>query len=152
MAGGTLSTTSGNSTDHHGECAAWYEWYPDYAYAFSGISLSAGNQITLTVTATSLTTASIVIDNLTTGISVTKTLTAPTTSAELCEANAEWVLEVLPTTTGGAIPDFGTLTITNALATENDGATVGPTGAKIEDIGGEVDVSTTATSITFTYV
>lgn len=27
---------------------AWYEWYPDYAYTFSGISISAGDTITVT--------------------------------------------------------------------------------------------------------
>ena len=29
---------------------AWYEWYPDYAYDFSGISFSAGDSVKLTVT------------------------------------------------------------------------------------------------------
>ena len=27
---------------------AWYEWYPDYAYTFSGISINAGDTITVT--------------------------------------------------------------------------------------------------------
>lgn len=34
---------------------AWYEWYPDYAYTFSGITISAGDTVTMTVTATSTT-------------------------------------------------------------------------------------------------
>lgn len=32
---------------------AWYEWYPDYAHDFSGISFSAGDSVTVTVTAKS---------------------------------------------------------------------------------------------------
>lgn len=31
---------------------AWYEWYPDYAYDFTGITISAGDVIKTTVTAT----------------------------------------------------------------------------------------------------
>jgi hypothetical protein len=34
---------------------AWYEWYPDYAYDFSGISFSAGDSVKLTIKATSKT-------------------------------------------------------------------------------------------------
>jgi hypothetical protein len=44
-------TLSGSSVTYD----AWYEWYPDYAYDFSGISISAGDEITVTVTASSLT-------------------------------------------------------------------------------------------------
>lgn len=43
-------TKSGSSITYD----AWYEWYPDYAYDFSGISLSAGDSITVTVTAKSM--------------------------------------------------------------------------------------------------
>lgn len=34
-------TKSGSSITYD----AWYEWYPDYAYDFSGISIAAGNTI-----------------------------------------------------------------------------------------------------------
>jgi hypothetical protein len=34
-------TKSGSSISYD----AWYEWYPDYAYDFSGISISEGNTI-----------------------------------------------------------------------------------------------------------
>jgi len=34
---------------------AWYEWYPDYAYDFSGITFSVGDVVTLTIKATSKT-------------------------------------------------------------------------------------------------
>ena len=44
-------TLSGGSVTYD----AWYEWYPNYSYDFSDISISAGDTITTTVTATSLT-------------------------------------------------------------------------------------------------
>ena len=52
---------------------AWYEWYPDYAYDFSNFPVKAGDQIKMTVTATSTGGGSAVLQNLSTGKSVTKT-------------------------------------------------------------------------------
>ncbi|KAH7390400.1 concanavalin A-like lectin/glucanase domain-containing protein [Cadophora sp. MPI-SDFR-AT-0126] len=49
---------------------AWYEWYPDYAYDFSGITISAGDVITVTVTASSKTAGTAVVKNTTTGPSI----------------------------------------------------------------------------------
>lgn len=69
---------------------AWYEWYPDYAYDFSGISFSAGDSVTVTVTATTTKSGTAVIKNNTKGTSVSKTITS---SAALCEENAEWIVE-----------------------------------------------------------
>lgn len=124
--------------------------YPDYAYDFSGISFSVGASVKLTITATSTTSAVFVIQNLTTGTSVTKTVSSTT---KLCEANAEWILEVFPTGTITRVPNFGKLTINNALATLSGGGSEGPSGAtKIEEITNLVDVTTTPNSITFTYV
>lgn len=64
--------------------------YPDYAYDFSGISIKAGDTIKLTVTATSTKAGSAVIQNLSTGVTVTKALTS---TAALQEGNAEWIVE-----------------------------------------------------------
>jgi hypothetical protein len=52
-------TKSGSSYSYD----AWYEWYPDYAYDFSGITISAGNEIKVTVTATSKTGGTATVDN-----------------------------------------------------------------------------------------
>ncbi len=30
---------------------AWYEWFPDYAYTFSGFAICAGDSITITAAA-----------------------------------------------------------------------------------------------------
>jgi hypothetical protein len=52
-------TKSGSSYSYD----AWYEWYPDYAYDFSDITIAAGDEIKTTVTATSTTGGTAVIEN-----------------------------------------------------------------------------------------
>lgn len=70
--------------------AAWYEWYPDYAYDFSGITFAAGDEVSLSVTATTAFTGTAVIENLSTGAKVTKALVS---LFSLCKENAEWIVE-----------------------------------------------------------
>lgn len=133
---------------------AWYEWYPAASYDFSGISFSAGDVVKLTVTATSTTSGTAVIENTTTGQTATKDLTS---SSALCEENAEWIVEDFEEN-GGLVPfaDFGTVTWTDASATTGSGS-VTPSGATIMDIqqNGQTLTQTTIDSdgtVTTTYV
>jgi len=132
---------------------AWYEWYPDYAYDSSGITISAGNVITLTVTATSTKAGTAVITNQSTGKTVTKSLTS---SSALCEQNAEWIVEDYEEN-GSLVPfaNFGTVTFSSASATTSSGS-IGPSGATIIDIeqSGKVltSVTTGSSSVTVKYV
>ncbi|PPQ69984.1 hypothetical protein CVT26_013271 [Gymnopilus dilepis] len=133
---------------------AWYEWYPDYAYDFSGITIKAGDQIKLTVTASSTKAGTAVIQNLSTGKTVTKSLTS---SAALCEENAEWIVEDFEEGSS-LVPfaNFGTVTFTNAVATTKSGSTVGPSGATTIDIKQNnqvlTSVSTSSSGVTIKYV
>ena len=106
---------------------AWYEWYPDYAYDFSGISISAGDEIKACVTAYSTTSGVAELENLTTGQTVTKDLSS---SYALCEQDAEWIVEDFEEN-GGLVPfaDFGTVTFSGTSAS---GYTA--SGANIIDI------------------
>jgi hypothetical protein len=118
---------------------AWYEWYPDYAYDFSDIDISAGDEIKLTVTASSKSEGKAVIENLTSGKSVSKSLSS---SSELCEKNAEWIVEDFEE--GDSLvkfADFGTVTFSDAEATTSSG-TVGPSDATVIDIEQDDDVLT----------
>ncbi|KXG45674.1 Concanavalin A-like lectin/glucanases superfamily [Penicillium griseofulvum] len=134
---------------------AWYEWYPDYAYDFSGLSISAGDVIEVTVTATSKTAGSAVIKNLTTGKSVSHTFTGGV-DGDLCEYNAEWIVEDYESG-GQLVPfvDFGTVTFTNAKATKG-GKSVGPSGSTLMDIKQSKVVLTksslTSNSVSVSYV
>ena len=133
--------------------AAWYEWYPDYAYDFSGISFSSGDSVRVTVTAASTKSGTAKIENLTTGKTVTKSITS---SSALCEQDAEWIVEDYEES-GGLVPfaNFGTVTFTSASAGKSSGSS-GPSGATIIDIeqNGNVltSVSTSSSSVTVKYV
>jgi hypothetical protein len=123
-------TKSGSSITYD----AWYEWYPDYAYDFSGISLAAGNTIKVTVTATSKTAGTATITNVSTGKTVTHSFSGEASEGSLCEYNAEWIVEDFDEN-GSEVTfaDFGTVTFTGASAVKS-GTTVGVTGATIIDM------------------
>ena len=133
---------------------AWYEWYPDYAYDFSGISFSPGDSVTLTVTASSTTGGSAVIENNTTGKKVSHAFSG---QPALCQTNAEWIVEDFEEGSS-LVPfaNFGTVTFTGASATTTSGSTVGPSGSTLIDIEQSskvlTSVSTTSDSVTVEYV
>ncbi|KAF1969827.1 hypothetical protein BU23DRAFT_370621, partial [Bimuria novae-zelandiae CBS 107.79] len=112
---------------------AWYEWYPHPSIDFTGITVRAGDQIKMTVTASSTSGGSAVIQNLTTGKTVTKTFTGETN--KLCETNAEWIVEDF-SSGNSMVPfaNFGTVNFKSASVTTTSGSTLGVTGAEIIDI------------------
>jgi len=119
---------------------AWYEWFPDYAYYYDGITISAGNQIKMTVVASSTTSGTATIENLSTGQTVSHSFTNEGSEGKLCETNAEWIIEDFAEISSSGqeslVPfaNFGTVSFTNAYAIQN-GAQVTPAGATIFDIG-----------------
>ncbi|KAH8898029.1 hypothetical protein GQ53DRAFT_637802 [Thozetella sp. PMI_491] len=136
---------------------AWYEWYPEDSEDFS-LSLSEGDSIKMTVTATSKTGGSAVLENLTTGKTVTKTFSGET-SGSLCETNAEWIVEDFEECEGSScslVPfaDFGTVEFTGCSATKS-GSSVTPSGATIIDIEQNGNIltscSTSGSTVTCTY-
>jgi hypothetical protein len=111
---------------------AWYEWLPDYAHDFSGITIKAGDKISVSVVSSSSTSGTATIENLTNGDKVTKDLTS---SSALGGQNAEWIVEDFES--GGSLvtlDNFGTVTFTEATAGVSDGSSVGTDGADIIDI------------------
>lgn len=135
---------------------AWYEWYPDYAYDFTGIAISAGDVIKVTVTAASKSSGTAVIENVTTGKTVSHTFSSGSTQGSLGEVNAEWIVEDFES--GGSLvnfANFGTVTFTGAQATDN-GSKVGPSGATLIDIKQNGNVltssSVTSSSVKVSYV
>ncbi|EIW81321.1 hypothetical protein CONPUDRAFT_165495 [Coniophora puteana RWD-64-598 SS2] len=110
---------------------AWYEWYPAGAVDFQNFPINSGDVITVTVTATSTTSGTAVIENTTQNQQVTQDLTS---SSALCEQDAEWIVEDFEEN-GGLVPfaDFGTVTFSQASATSSSGS-VSPSGATVYDI------------------
>lgn len=133
---------------------AWYEWYPDYAYNFNGISISAGDTIRVTVDASSKSGGTATVENVSSGQTVTHTFSGE--SAQLCETNAEWIVEDF-SEGYSLVPfaDFGTVTFTGASASTG-GSSVGPSGATLIDIeqNGQVltDVSVSGNQVVVKYV
>ncbi|KAI0656094.1 acid proteinase [Cubamyces menziesii] len=143
-------------TINNGEVSydAWYEWYPEYAFDFSGFQVSEGHTITTNVIATSLTTGIATIINHSTGQQVAHLFNLP--EFPLCGQDAEWIVEDYEEN-GQLVPlaNFGTVTFTDASAGTSSGA-VGPANAEIillEQNGVVLTaVSTTASSVTVRYI
>ena len=133
---------------------AWYEWFPDYAYDFTGISFKAGEEIEVTVTASSKTSGKATITNKSSGKTVSHTFSG---QPALCEFDAEWIVEDF-SSGGGLVPfaNFGKVEFTGAKAGTNSGASVGPSGANLFDIQQNNKVLTSAStgsnSVTVAYV
>ncbi|TGJ81706.1 hypothetical protein E0Z10_g7037 [Xylaria hypoxylon] len=92
---------------------AWYEWYPDYAYDFSGFPVKGGDSVKITVTASSKAAGVATLQNLTTGKSVSHSFSSETN--KLCQYDAEWIVEDYES--GGALvtfANFDSVTFTSA--------------------------------------
>ena len=146
-------TKSGSSLSYSYD--AWYEWYQDYAYDFSGITIAAGDTISVSLKTTSSKQGSVVLENVSTGQTVTKSLSS---SSALGGQNAEWIVEDYEEN-GGLVPlaNWGTVTFSNAVATGSGGTTEGPASADVIDLessSGSVlsSVSVSSSSVVVNYV
>ncbi|KAM5343989.1 hypothetical protein ACJ41O_012526 [Fusarium nematophilum] len=111
---------------------AWYEWIPDYAHNFNNFDVSVGDEIRISVDASSKTRGVATLENLTTNQKVSHTFT--NTPSTLCETNAEWIVEAFQENGSQVtLADFGTVTFTGA-SVSGSGGTSGPQGADIIDI------------------
>lgn len=109
----------------------------------------------MTVEATSTSAGTATLENSTTGKSVTHTFASSATEADLCEYDAEWIVEDFEEGLS-LVPfaDFGTVEFTSAYATKSTGTTVnaGASGGTVIDIrqSGTVYTSCSATGETVT--
>ncbi len=124
--------------------------YPNYATDFStsSFSFTAGNVISVSVTSSSSTKGVVTLTNESTGKSVSKSLSAPSSSAKLGGQNAEWIVEDFEE--GGSLvnfANFGTVLFTDAVAGASDGSTVGTSDATIIEIENQSGTVLTDVSI-----
>jgi hypothetical protein len=133
----------------------FYEFYPDKAIFFDDLKIDVkttfGDKIRMTVTASSTTAGTILYENLTTGKSSTKTLTAPA-GTFLDLSIVEWISEDFTDASG--LPggdrsvDYGTMTFSDMKATFSDGSVDDLTNAfKLESTNGKADGRFAAVSI-----
>jgi len=111
---------------------AWYEYIPAASIAYQGITVTAGNQIKVSVTKTSTSGGVTTLQNLSTGVTVSHTFSGQ--SSKLCGQNAEWIVEDF--SQGNALvpfANFGTVVFSAASAIVN-GQTVTPASAAADTI------------------
>ncbi|KAF8452561.1 peptidase G1 [Boletus edulis BED1] len=118
---------------------AWYEWYPNYSYYFSNLDVSAGDVIRASVTASSATSGTAVVENLTNGQSATQQINS---TYALCGLSAEWIVEDFEDSNNKLVPfaNFGEVTFSDAVAT--GAGTYTPHDATIVDISQDNKVLT----------
>ncbi|KAL6821747.1 peptidase A4 family domain-containing protein [Trichoderma sp. SZMC 28015] len=131
---------------------AWYEWFPDYAYDFT-LAISPGDTIKTTVTSTSSKAGVAVIENVTTGKSVSKSLTS---TYALGGQNAEWIVEDFEEGSSlVSLANWGSVVFTGATASTGSSSLDAST-ASVIDIRQNNQVLTSVTidgsTVTDTYV
>ena len=131
---------------------AWYEWYPDYAYDFDGISFSAGDTVSISIVADSATSGTTYITNESNGQSVSQPLSS---SASLCQENAEWIVEDFQQGSS-LVPfaNFGTVVFNDAVAKTGSGSYGPDSGEEIVIVqNGQqlTSVSEDSNSVTVSY-
>lgn len=135
-----------------GTVEAWYEWFPEPpVYYGSDFPVKGGDKLRMTVNATSTTSGTSSLENLTTG----KSVHTPFNNMRdaLCLTDAEWIIEL----GGGAssLADFGTWTFSDASATSSSGSSSAD-GSEIYNIAenGQVvtDCSASGSDVTCKYI
>ncbi len=92
---------------------SWYEWYPQPSVSFPNFAVKAGDVLNITVSASSPTAGTVVLENHTTGKAVNHAFTRGT---KLCFNTAEWIVEDF--SQGGELvnfANFSTVTFTNGI-------------------------------------
>ncbi|KAF7159661.1 hypothetical protein CNMCM5623_005041 [Aspergillus felis] len=126
---------------------AWYEWFPDNAHGFD-LAINHGDVVVVKVQSTSPSEGVAIIENQTSGKTVSTTLTAPTPTATLAGQNAEWIVEDFQSgSTMVPLADFGRVTFTGAQANAG-GQSYGLSNATLIDMQQNGKILTHSTIVT----
>ena len=131
QAGVTWSVSSGGATSYSG----WIEWYPLPEQQISGWAVTAGDVVTISCTSSSPSKGSCTLLNQSSGKSTTQTVSAPSASATLTGANAEWIVEDY-SSGGSLVPfaNFGSVEFSSCSATTASGSAVDASGSQLIDL------------------
>lgn len=110
--------------------AAWFEWLPAYSTNFD-ITVNPGDSIEMRVVASSTTSGTAYITNLSSGQSVSHDFSGQTA---LCEQNAEWIVEDFESG-DSLIPfaEYSTITFSDS-SYSSGGSTYGLDGSTLIDM------------------
>ncbi|KAK3393297.1 peptidase A4 family-domain-containing protein [Podospora didyma] len=119
--------------------SAWWEWYPEAAYTINNLPVKPGDWLSVNITATTPTTAKIVISNVQRGYMMVLTIT---NGPKLCREDAEWIVEDFYDAKGQvAFASFSDVWFQEAQATTVNGKKIGIDGAAmvhLQDPDGDV--------------
>jgi len=114
------------------QCYAWWEWYPAPETEITNLAVAPGDMISVSLAVESPTTAKVTLANVTTGLAVVDTMTAPpgSTVAGNC---AEWIVEA-PTVGGtqSAVADFGQVYIEGSATARDATVTLAGLASEID--------------------
>ncbi|KAF4180672.1 hypothetical protein CNMCM8927_003904 [Aspergillus lentulus] len=126
---------------------AWYEWYPDNAHGFD-LVVNRGDVVVVKVESTSPSEGVAIIENQSSGQTVSTTLKAPSPTATLAGQNADWIVEDFQSgETMVPLADFGRVEFTGCKA-KAGGKSYGLTNATVIDMeqDGKIKTHTTIVS------
>jgi hypothetical protein len=109
-----------------GEMASYYyAWYPESQIEISNLPVAAGNVIYISLTASGSSEATLLLENLSIGVGVEGTVSAPDSAADLLGQSVEWIVED-PSDGSSLFPfsDFGTVAFLNIAAGTSTGASL----------------------------
>lgn len=140
---GVDATIDSSGTSYY----AWYEWYPEDTQVIELGDLTAGDTISVNLTSSgTYTTGQIVMENVSTGKSFTKTVSD--SSEPLCGSAVEWIIEDLVVDGSNlGLANFGTVTFTDAQGTSSSGV-VSPSDGQLLDIQDSGGIALTSSSTT----
>jgi len=118
---------------------AWYEWFPNALYEFSNFPVSPGQSVYAFVSYGGSSQGSISMVNLSTGTMTGVLVDPPASAGKQRGTDVEWVLEA-PTFGDaiGSLADYGTVIMTDLVASESGGKLVSPAQFSSSAIGNDI--------------
>ncbi|KAL2823229.1 peptidase A4 family-domain-containing protein [Aspergillus cavernicola] len=110
---------------------AWYVWYPNFVLYYDEFDVNPGDLSVASVNVTGNDRGICTVQNLTSGESISKTVSSPKSTVTL----AEWVMEDY-TTAGDMVPlvGFGNVTFEDCMAQSSAGGMYGLANATIYEL------------------
>lgn len=127
LGGVTMITMDPRPEDN--EYYVFAQWFPQIEDRINEVPVSAGDVMRLSVNATSTTAGSVLVENLTTGKSATRSVGAQS-GQDLCQNSAQWVVRdyEIVNTLPVPIANWTDVAFENVSAATTDGTVVPPNG------------------------
>lgn len=118
---------------------AWYEWFPNELYEFANFPILPGQSVYVFVSYDTPSEGLVSMVNLSTETMASVLVDAPASAGQQRGSDVEWVLEA-PTFNDrtGNLADYGTVVITDLVASKSDGSAISPVQFPSSAIGNDI--------------